>query len=226
MRKAFFISALWALCIIAYAQVPQGLNYQAVIHNSAGGAVANTTLQVKAGILSDTLTPVIVWEELHAAVKTNADGVINIIIGTGEKETGSASAFSDIDWTKTPLYLRIQVYYQNAWKNIGSAKLWTVPYAMVAEGVGGTVKKLAVTGETANNEEALFEVKNKDGQTVFAVYNEGVRIYVDNGSKGPKGGFAVGGFGTSKAASQNFLFIDPDSIRAYVRADTGKAPKG
>jgi uncharacterized protein (TIGR02145 family) len=226
MRKIVLFLALWALCFIAAAQVPQGLNYQAVIHNSTGGAVANTTLQVKAGILSDTLTPVIVWEELHSAVKTNADGVINIIIGTGIKQSGSAATFSAVDWTKTPLYLKIQVYYQNSWKSMGAAKLWTVPYAMVAEELSGSVKKLAVTGETTSNEEALFEVKNKDGQTVFAVYNEGVRIYVDNGSKGPKGGFAVGGFGTSKEASQNFLFVDPDSIRAYVKADEGKGPKG
>ncbi len=226
MRKLLLFSVLWAMCVISLAQVPQGLNYQAVIHNSAGGPVANTTLQVKAGILSDTLTPVIVWEELHSAVKTNASGVLNLIIGTGTKQSGSAATFSDVDWTNAPLYLKIQIFYQNSWKSIGAAKLWTVPYAMVAEEMSGTVKKLAVTGETSDMEEALFEVRNKDGQTVFAVYNEGVRIYVDNGSKGPKGGFAVGGFGTSKATSQNFLFVDPDSIRAYVKADAGKGPKG
>ena len=124
MRKIVLFLALWAMCFIAAAQVPQGLNYQAVIHNSTGGAVANTTLQVKAGILSDTITPVIVWEELHSSVKTNADGVINVIIGTGIKQSGSAATFSAVDWTKTPLYLKIQVYYQNAWKSMGAAKLW------------------------------------------------------------------------------------------------------
>ncbi len=77
----------------------------------------------------------------------------------------------------------------------------SVPYAMIAEDLAGSVKKLAVEGETSGLEDALFEVKNKDGQTVFAVYNEGVRIYVSNGAKALKGGFAVGGFGTDKAES-------------------------
>jgi uncharacterized protein (TIGR02145 family) len=79
-------------------------------------------------------------------------------------------------------------------------------------------------GTTTNMEEALFEVKNKDGQTVFAVYNEGVRIYVSDGAKGKKGGFAVGGFGTDKAESTKYLFVDKDSIRMYL--DTNPLTKG
>jgi len=226
MKKTILSSALLAICILAVAQVPQGLNYQAVLHTTTGAPVADATVQVKVGILSDTLTPVIVWEELHSTVKTNASGVFNLVIGTGTKESGSAATFSDVDWTKSPLYVKIQVYYQNSWKSMGTAKLWSVPYAMVAGDIGDDLSKLAVTGQTSDMEEALFEVKNKDGQTVFAVYNEGVRIYVDNGSKSPKGGFAVGGFGTNKAPSQNLLFVDPDSIRAYIKADAEKGAKG
>jgi uncharacterized protein (TIGR02145 family) len=226
MRKILLSSVLLALCIPGLAQVPQGLNYQAVLHTATGAPVASTTIQVKADILSDTLTPVIVWEELHTGIKTNASGIFNLVIGTGAKQSGSAATFSDIDWSGSPLYLKMQVFYQNSWKSLGSAKLWSVPYAMVAEDLSGNVRKLSVTGETSDMEEALFEVRNKDGQTVFAVYNEGVRIYVDNGSKSPKGGFAVGGFGTAKAPSQNLLFVDPDSIRAYVNADAEKGVKG
>ncbi|HUU99750.1 MAG TPA: hypothetical protein VMW32_02195, partial [Bacteroidales bacterium] len=55
----------------ALGQIPQGFNYQAVAHNSAGAPVMSTTIQVRVGILSDTLTPVVVWEELHSTVKTN-----------------------------------------------------------------------------------------------------------------------------------------------------------
>ena len=70
---------------------------------------------------------------------------------------------------------------------------------MVAGKLTGTVNKLAVTGKTTSMEEALFEVKNKDGQIIFAVYNEGVRVYVSDGDvKGKKGGFAIGGFGSTK----------------------------
>ncbi|MCX6301007.1 MAG: hypothetical protein NTW82_02385 [Bacteroidia bacterium] len=142
----------------ALSQIPQGFNYQAVAHNSAGAPIMNTTIQVKMSILSDTLTPVIVWEELHSAVKTNVNGVFNLVIGTGIKQSGSASAFSDIDWTMSPLFLKIQINYLGAWKYLGTSRLWSVPYAMVTNDIGAPLKKLAVTGETDNLEEALFEV--------------------------------------------------------------------
>jgi uncharacterized protein (TIGR02145 family) len=222
----FFLLFTFPFFLDSNAQIPQGINYQAVGHTSTGAPIANTTIQVKASILSDTITPVIVWEELHSVVKTNASGIFGLVIGTGTRQSGSASAFSDIDWGKTALYLKIQLYYQTAWKNMGISRLWTVPYAMVADDLSGSVKKLAVTGETTDMEEALFEVKNKEGQTVFAVYNEGVRIYVDDGAKGAKGGFAVGGFGTSKAPSQNLLYVSADSIRAYIETDPAKGAKG
>jgi len=209
------------------AQVPQGFNYQAVAQTSTGVLIANTTLQVKIGILSDTLTPLVVWEELHSSVKTNMSGVFSLVIGTGEKQSGTAPSFKDIDWSVNPLYLRTQIYYKSEWKNMGSAKLWSVPYAMVAGDVGGSVKKLSIAGETTSSEEALFEVKNKDGQTIFAVYNEGVRVYVSDDTKALKSGFAVGGFGTDKAESQKYFIVTKDSTRIYLDTDiTTKKLKG
>jgi hypothetical protein len=87
---------------------------------------------------------------------------------------------------------------------------------MIAGDLSGPVKKLNVTGTTAVMDEALFEVKNRLGLTVFAVYNEGVRVYVSDGAKGLKGGFAVGGFGTDKAESQKYLVVSKDSVRIYL----------
>lgn len=72
----------------------------------------------------------------------------------------------------------------------------------------------------------LFEVKRSDGQTVFAVYSEGVRIYVDDtGAKGLKGGFAVGGFSSSKGGSE-YLRVTPDSVRIYIDTASIKGLKG
>ena len=205
-------------------QIPQGFNYQAVAHTGAGAPISNATFDVKIGILSDTLTPVILWEELFSPVKTNLNGVFRLVIGSGAKQGGSAAAFSDIDWRTVPLYLKVQIKYQDQWKYLGTSTLWSVPYAMVAGDMGGPVKKLSVNGETASSDEALFEVKNKDGQTVFAVYNEGVRIYVSDGAKAVKGGFAVGGFGSDKAESTKYFFVGKDSVRIYL--DSNPLTKG
>ena len=71
-------------------------------------------------------------------------------------------------------------------------------------------------GTTPDVEQALFEVKNKDNQTIFAVYNEGVRIWVADGAKGTKGGFAVEGFDMKT----DYMVIKPDSANFYVRETT------
>ncbi|GAB4277905.1 MAG: hypothetical protein Kow0068_01260 [Marinilabiliales bacterium] len=72
--------------------------------------------------------------------------------------------------------------------------------------------------------EAIFAVQNSAGDTIFAVYPEGVRIWVndDGGSKatGNRGGFAVGGFSPSKAGFTNeYLRVTPDSVRVYIDDD-------
>jgi len=210
------------------SQVPQGFNYQALAGDASGNPVRNTTLQVKISILSDTLTPVTVWEELHSTVKTNAHGVFSLVVGSGVRQAASAApTFKAINWSATQMFLKTQVNYQGTWKSMGNAKLWSVPYAMVASNFSAKVDKLKVSGLATSPDSALFEVKNLKGQTVFAVYNEGVRVYVDDGiAKSPKGGFAIGSFGTDKGTSQNYLTVSSDSIRVYVDKKTGKAPKG
>jgi hypothetical protein len=87
---------------------------------------------------------------------------------------------------------------------------------MVAKSIA-PLSKLGITGTTSDMEEALFEVKNKSGQTVFAVYNEGIRAYVGNGdAKGAKGGFSVGGYDATKgSAIYDLLTLSTDSARLY-----------
>jgi hypothetical protein len=142
-------------------------------------------------------------------------------------DEGSAQSFSDINWKAQPLYLRTKVYWNSTWLEMGSAQLFSVPYALVSQSVSG-LNSLSVKGVTPIMDSALFEVKNNLGKTVFAVYNEGVRISVADGAKSAtKGGFAIGGF-DSKAGGevQEYLKVYPDSTRVYVK-DAGKsATKG
>lgn len=227
MKKAVIVCLLGCLGVLVSAQVPQGLNYQALAGDVSGNPIMNTDLQVRISILSDTFPLVIVWEELHSAIKTNFNGIFSLVVGSGLRQSSSSvPAFNELNWSAKPLYLKTQIYYQGSWKNMGSAKLWTVPYSMVAGDLGGSLNKLRVKGKTTSPDSALFEVKNNTGQTVFAVYNEGVRVYVDNGvAKGAKGGFAIGGFGTAKALSQEYFRVTSDSTRLYVK-NAVKGAKG
>jgi len=75
----------------------------------------------------------------------------------------------------------------------------------------------------------LFEVKNKYGVAVLAVYNNGVKINIEHdpdGIKGPKGGFAIGGYDYTKGGTVNLMNVTPDSIRFNINNDNVKGPKG
>ena len=80
-----------------------------------------------------------------------------------------------------------------------------------------------------SDETPLFEVKNEAVIPVFAVFNNGVRVLIDDtdGLKGVKGGFAIGGYDYTKAGSTvDFMRITPDSIRFNINNSSTKAVKG
>lgn len=215
------VFGLWS----SNAQVPQGFNYQAIARLTTGDPIINTTLPVRITIQADSLGSSIIWQEVHSSVTTNGFGLMTLVLGKGTRQAVSGvPTFSAIDWSVTPKFIKTEINY-SGWKTMGVTRFWSVPFAIRAKDVEGPIKKLGITGTTSSLNEALFEVKNRDGQTVFAVYNEGVRVYVSNGSKGLKGGFAVGGFGTdTKAESTKYLFVDKDSVRIYL--DTNPLTKG
>ncbi|MCF8222315.1 MAG: tail fiber domain-containing protein [Bacteroidales bacterium] len=83
---------------------------------------------------------------------------------------------------------------------------------------------------TYSDEDPIFVVRNNHGNPVFAVYNNGVRVTIedDPSKKGPKGGFAIGGFDQTKAGeTYDFMRITPDSVRFYINnSPESKSPKG
>ena len=229
-------SAVLFLFVLSYSagQVPQGMNYQAIARDGSGNPIVGATINVKLSILSDTTGfytaggGVYVYEEQHTGVKTNAFGLFSVVLGGGTWVQGPSATFAAINWSAMPLYMGSKIYYQSSWKVMGSARLWTVPYSMLASKSSGVSEgsKIAVLSANDADTNALFVVKRKDGQVVFAVYNDGVRAYVDKGAKGSRGGFAIGGFGTGKAPSQNLMMISPDSARIYVDETVAKGSRG
>ncbi len=221
--KLLFTILLSCIYFLAFTQVPQGFNYQAVAKDG-NSPIANQSLPVRITIQADSLGTSVLWQELHSSVTTNGSGMFTLILGKGSRQAASTvPAFSDINWSISPKFIKTEINYGD-WKTLGVTRFWSVPYSLYTANLTGTLSKLAVKGNTAINDEALFEVRNKDGQIVFAVYNEGVRVYVSDGAKGLKGGFAVGGFGTDKAVSTPYFVVGKDSVRVYL--DTNPLTKG
>ena len=118
--------------------------------------------------------------------------------------------------------------YTNLWQENGNDIYYDNGY--VGVGVTDPNGKLIVKSDASiDADTAIFEVKNKNGQTVFAVYEEGVRIYVDDsGTKAnsSKGGFAVGGFSAAKSAYGEYLRVTPDSVRVYIESSANSSKGG
>jgi trimeric autotransporter adhesin len=232
MKTKILFSVLFTFvfCLLS-SQVPQGFNYQAAARDAVGDPIKNKPVIVRISVQPALTSGNELWIETHS-ITTDAYGVMVLVVGKGSKAGGTATNFSDINWGSQTLYLKTEIKYPTTnpdFFNMGTSQFWSVPYSLVSSNLGGPVKNLSVKGETTSFDEALFEVKNNTGQTVFAVYNEGIRAYVDNGklTKGAKGGFAIGGFGTTKTGeSQNLMMISPDSARIYVDETAAKGSKG
>jgi hypothetical protein len=126
MKSKLLLSLLFTFVFyLLSSQVPQGFNYQAIARDGSGNPIVNTALQVKIAILSDLVPGTVVWEELHSTVQTNAFGLFTLVVGSGTRQSG-VSSFADINWATTSLFLTSQIYYNSAWKDMGTAQLWTV----------------------------------------------------------------------------------------------------
>lgn len=250
--KAMKNLLLTLLLLLAFgfvqAQVPQGFNYQSVATDASGSQIQNTALQVKIGITSNAAGTVFLWEEQHS-VTTNSQGLFSLVVGHPSATKLRGTTFQAINWAAAPLYIRTEIQYQGVWYPLGATQLWSVPYSMLASkttefssvftfdqdtvvilkplsigstDAGGAL--LSVTSVNDLSEGPLFEVKRKDGQTVFAVYNDAVNIFVPSvtpGKGSSKGGFAIGSFDDSKAGgiSQDYFRVTPDSVRVYINSN-------
>ena len=73
---------------------------------------------------------------------------------------------------------------------------------------------------------AIFEIKNDAGQTVFAVYPSGVKIFIDTQLKATGGGFTVGRLGTGKATGDDFFIVNPGEVQVILPPIGKKATGG
>ena len=110
----------------------------------------------------------------------------------------------------------------NVWTKTGSQVHLSDPLNNVGVGTNNPQNKFIVKGDGASGPNvAIFAVVSSLGDTLFAVYPDGTRIYVNDSpakATGSKGGFAVGGFSPAKAGVTNeYLRVTPDSVRIYIQ---------
>lgn len=126
-------------------QVPQGINYQAIVRDNTGTPVINRSVAFKFRIHSGSLTGPIVYEESHTGT-TDALGGISLIIGNGTPLSGT---FAGINWAGGLLFNEVLLDPAGGgnFQAMGTTQLMSVPYALyAANGVTGNTGPQGVAG--------------------------------------------------------------------------------
>ncbi|MDA3912312.1 MAG: hypothetical protein PF448_13245 [Bacteroidales bacterium] len=100
---------------------PAAFNYQAVLRDASGVILADEAVDISIEILEATVDGIVVYTQ-EESLSTNAQGLLNIIIGNG-------SDLDAIDWSGNKYFIRLSVNGTE----MGTSELLTVPYAMYAE---------------------------------------------------------------------------------------------
>lgn len=125
------ITLFFALMLFnVYAQSPQSFNYQGVARDASGNPVSNTTISIRASILSDSVTGTAAYSEIQKPT-SNQFGLFTIAIGNGTVQSG---VFANIPWSIGKCYLKIEVDPTGGsnYALSGTSQILSVPYALYA----------------------------------------------------------------------------------------------
>ena len=223
--RRFLMTIAATVATMAAVAKTDGFSYQAVVRNAQNELVSNTKVGLRLTLTDQTGTPVF-YQETQSNVATNAYGVLSVTVGNGT-QVGNNNLAS-VDWTKD-VFLKVEVDVNNGtnYTNMGSTKIQAVPVALYAarsgsssQGNGSQGNGVQNGGTATADGDALFDVKDKDGNVVFAVYPNGVHVYIDpdaDGSKMKRSGFLVTGRDAKKdGASSDYFAVNSDGTQVYV----------
>lgn len=135
MKKTFYLLVFIVSIIIngniTFAQVPQGIPYQAVARNSDGNIMSLQNISVRFSIRDAAATGSIVYQETHSTT-TSAQGLFSLNIGMG---TASIGTFSNINWGVNTKFMQVELDASGGsnFVEMGTQQMMSVPYALKAK---------------------------------------------------------------------------------------------
>ena len=185
-----------------------GFSYQAVIRNAEGKLITNKQVEVKFTLKHDGTD----FYSEKQSVKTNEYGNIQVVVGNGEKLDGD---FDNVPWSSFDVKMEVAVDIDGKSIILGEVPVNGAPYAMHAQKAGGLTSKNANTKDS----DALFAVNDANGNPVFAVFADGIVVYVDDteAAKAKRSGFVVTGRSASKDnAATEYFSVTAEGTQIYV----------
>jgi len=141
MKKILYPSVI-ALLVVNFvsAQVPQGLNYQAVVRNSTGQVLPSAPVSIKFQIHDSIPTGTVVFQEVDTA-QTNQFGLVSLVIG-------SHGNLGSVNWGHGEKYLQVELDPTGGtnYVDMGRTQLVSVPYALYALTSGNGIGPTGATG--------------------------------------------------------------------------------
>lgn len=130
MKKLLLLSALF-ISFLTFAQVPQGISYQAIALNGSGTPVVSSNVRLKLSILDTSASGTVLYSETQLKT-TNPQGLFNLVIGQGTLVSG---AFNTINWGTNPKFLKVEMDITGGttYAAVGTTQLLSVPYALAAD---------------------------------------------------------------------------------------------
>ena len=116
--------------LLSYAEVPQGISYQAVIRDAYGQLIPNSNIGIRVNILQGDKNGNSVYSEVRR-ISTNENGLLTFTIG----EAASSSSIGDIDWSLGDYYIQCDFDLTGGdhYTLTLTSRVMSVPYALYAE---------------------------------------------------------------------------------------------
>jgi hypothetical protein len=166
LKKLILFAFITGSSLCLNAQVPQGLNYQAIARQTDGTIIPAQAIGIRFSILDGGPSGTIVYQETQQAT-TNNFGLFTLTIGNGTIVTGT---FNTIDWgTGGSKHLKVEIAPQGGTNYTiqGTTQFLSVPYALYAEktklnaGIG-----ISITGNTISGNYIAGPGINITGNTI------------------------------------------------------------
>ena len=115
---------------LAFSQVPEGINYQAIARDFEGKPLTDAAISIQFTILNGGSSGTAEYVETHLAT-TNQLGLFTLVIGDGLPVQGN---FNSIDWAAGNKWLEVAMDASggNDYQLLGTSQLLAVPYALYA----------------------------------------------------------------------------------------------
>lgn len=157
MKTVYTLCLLILAELLSVAQVPDKMSYQAVVRNTEGELLQNTSIGVQISILQGSVTGEAVFTERHFPT-TDSKGLVTLEVGTGTLVSGN---FADINWAENTFFLKTEIDPQGGSDYVieSASQLLSVPYAFYSKRAGSV---------NLSGDEEVFAAWDKDGSDDFS----------------------------------------------------------